>query len=136
MLLRSLVLLLALAAPATPLRADVLTPSSADAAIELKDVVANGGAVSGAIENHGPRPVKDIQLLIQHRYVWPNEYKPGAANPGRAEKITMGDEIPPGGRATFSHDSGPLESPDPKGRFETSVTVLSFVEVLPPQPLP
>src|SRR5215510_12038530 len=80
-------------------RGDALDARSADAQIELRDVSANGGSVSGAIENHGSLPVKDVTLLVQHHYRWPNEYKPGAANPGSAEKFIVSDTIPPGGRA-------------------------------------
>jgi len=126
-----IVLALLLALVAAFARADALDPKAADAVVALKDVSANGGAVSGAIENHGSLPVKDVKLSIQHRYRWANEYKPGAVDPGRAEQITVSETIPPGGRATFRHDGGPLQAPDKAGTFETTVTVLSFVVIEP-----
>jgi hypothetical protein len=129
-----IVLTFALALAAAFARADALDPKAADAVVALKDVSVNGGAVSGAIENQGSLPVKDVTLSIQHRYRWPNEYKPGAVDPGRAEKTTLSETIPPGGRATFRHDGGPLEAPDKAGSFETTVTVLSFVVIEPPAP--
>jgi hypothetical protein len=133
-----IVLALALALAAAFARADALDAKAADAVVELKDVSVNGGAVSGAIENHGALPVKDVTLAIQHRYRWPNEYKPGAVDPGRAEQTTVSETIPPGGRATFQHDGGPLQAPANGGSFQTTVTVLSFVVIepagAPPQP--
>jgi hypothetical protein len=135
MAIRILVLALALAG-AVHARADVLDPRSADAVVALVDVSVSGSSVSGAIENHGALPVKDVKLLIQHRYRWPNEYKPGAVDPSRAEQTTVTETIPPGGRATFAHDGEPLLAPGNKGSFATSVTVLSFDVVTPAAPAP
>jgi hypothetical protein len=137
MAIRTLVLALALAA-ASHARADAIGAREADAVVALKDVSVNGSAVSGAIENQGALPVKDVRLLIQHRYRWPNEYKPGVENPGRAEETVISETIPPGGRATFAHDAGPLQAPRDGGSFETSVTVMSFVVMEPGEtpPLP
>lgn len=112
---------------------DVLKPQAAEAVVALKDVAVAGGAVSGAIENHGALPVKDVKLLVQQRYRWPKETKPGALDPGRAAQVMVTETIPPGGRAPFTHDGGPLPQTSDGGSFETTVTVLSFVVVTPPE---
>jgi hypothetical protein len=105
---------------------------AAEAVVALKNVSTSGGVVSGAIENHGALPVKDVKLLIQQSYRWPDERKPGAADPGRSSQLVVADTIQPGGRATFKHDGGPLPTTVDGGSFETTVQVLSFDVVTPP----
>ena len=112
---------------------DVLQPRAAEAVVALMDVSTAGGVVSGALENHGSLPVKDVKLLVQQSYRWPNERKPGAVDPGRSAQLVVADTIPPGGRATFKNDGGPLPKTADGGSFETTVQVLSFDVVTPPE---
>ncbi len=125
-------LLISVAALVARAETDVLPPRAAEAVVALMDVSVAGGVVSGAIENHGALPVKDVKLLVQQSYRWPDERKPGAVDPGRSAQVVVADTIAPGGRAKFRHDGGPLRAPAGGGSFETSVQVLSFDVVTPP----
>ncbi|HTO55253.1 MAG TPA: hypothetical protein VMR50_17855 [Myxococcota bacterium] len=107
-----------------------LEPSRAQ--VEVRDVSAQNGVVSGTLLNQTDTPVHDVSLLVQYHYRWPNEFKPGKNDPGRGETIDVPTEIPPGGRVTFSQPSQPPKPLGDGGHFETIVTVIAFEQTLPP----
>jgi hypothetical protein len=116
-------------------RADVLSeerivsPDRLAQDVEVRDVHARDGTVSGTIMNRSPARVRDVRLVIRHLWLWNDEFHPGTDDPSRADYFTVPDEIPPGGRVDFTYRPA---SPLPEGRagrFETDVRVASVVEV-------
>jgi hypothetical protein len=109
----------------------VLAKEQAAGTVVIEAVRLQGASVSGELHNRLSRPVRDVELLIRHVWMWKNEFRPGTDDPGTAVVYTLQKEIPPGGKAPFSHEiSTPL--PDrPDGLFETVVSVAGFTEIIP-----
>jgi hypothetical protein len=132
--MRTLACLVALsfALPALPGLAQdaVLSPAGAEQSVAAAEIGAEGGQVSGQIENRTGHEVRAVRLLIQQVYRWPNEFQPGGENPSRAASVRVEGPIAPGATLRFSHDLGPL--PELPGTFETRVDVMGFEEILPP----
>lgn len=99
--------------------------------VVVRDVEARGGTVSGTVVNTSGKVLKDVRLMIDHMWLWENEYHPGTNDPSRVEYFTIREEIPPGGQARFTFRS---EAPLPEargGHFETLVRVASVVSYEP-----
>ena len=97
--------------------------------VDVQDVTAHDGTVSGTIVNRTGNPLRDVRLVVRHLWLWNNETRPGSDDPSRADYYTVPGEIPPGGRLPFTYrPSTPL--PEARGgRFETDVRVASVVEM-------
>ncbi len=109
--------------------AQTIADDRASQPVVVRDVVVRDGAVSGLLTNTSPRLVRDIRLLIRHRWLWRNEKTPGTDNPGRAEYHTVRENIPPEVSVKFSYrPNRPLPVRD-DGYFQTSVEVVGFAEV-------
>jgi hypothetical protein len=87
------------------------------------------GTVSGILVNRSDAPVRDVELVVSHQFLWRHEFRPGADDPSRADYTTVQGEIPPGGQMTFSfRPTTPL--PDRRdGRFQTDVEVASVTQI-------
>ena len=95
-----------------------------------KIAVANG-SVSGEIHNRGPYSVGEVQLFIRYTWLWDDERNPGKIDPGTSAYHTLTTEIRAGGSLPFTITPSP---PLPKvsgGRYETSVTIGGFAQVIP-----
>ena len=96
----------------------------------VEKLTVQDGAVSGEVVNKSPNLLRDVQLLIRYTWLWDDEKKPGKSDPGTSTLYTLPKEIPPGERLPFSFSPSP---PLPKiagGRFETSVAIAAFAEVI------
>jgi hypothetical protein len=98
--------------------------------LTVEKVAINNGEVSGEVFNHSTHIVRDVQLFIRHTWLWDNETKPGKDDPGTSVYYTLPKEIPPGERAPFNFKP-PVPLTNAGGRFETSVAVAGFTEVIP-----
>ncbi|HVM95986.1 MAG TPA: hypothetical protein VMT89_06335, partial [Candidatus Acidoferrales bacterium] len=109
---------------------DVVAPDVASKAVDVSQTnVAADGTVCGSIANHSDHPVRDIQLVVRHQWLWNNERHPGKNYPGRAETINVADEIAPGAEAPFNYCAGKPLPQRSDGHFKTSVEVVGFTEV-------
>jgi len=87
--------------------------------------------VAGEILNRSPHIIREVQLFIRYTWLWDEEFKPGKDDPGTSIYYTLPKEIPPGGRLQFTYSPSP---PFPKasgGRFETTVAIAGYAEVIP-----
>jgi hypothetical protein len=98
-------------------------------AITVRNVSVKDGAVSGEIVNSSSRTIRDVQLLIRSTWLWSNERHPGEDNRGDAVYQTVEGDIPAGGSKPFTYRSG--SSKDAAGRFEVSVKVAGYSELIP-----
>ncbi len=97
----------------------------------LENVKVQDGAVSGVIHNRSTHTVRDVELFIRYTWLWDDEFHPGKVDPGTSAIHTLRQEISPGGTARFTFTPSP---PLPKvrgGRFDTSVSVAGFTEIIP-----
>lgn len=109
----------------------VMSPEQALQRIRLLNVTVQNGIVSGEIVNTSPWPLRDVELLVQHRWHWINEFRPGENNPGTAVFYKVEREIPPGGSVPFKYGQPlPPSTPAGAGQFETLVSVAGFEQIM------
>jgi hypothetical protein len=107
----------------------IVSGETASRVVGLTDVKVNLGVVSGVLVNKSAHPIREVELLIDHAWLWRDERHPGEVNPGRSEYYTVHGEVSPHGSLPFTyHPSPPLPRRD-DGHFETSVQIVGFVEV-------
>jgi hypothetical protein len=119
------------AAPRPAWTQDIKTHEETAQILIVDKINISEGAVSGEVINRSSRLVRDVQLFIRYTWLWDNETKPGKADPGTSTYYTLQKEIPAGGRLPFTFNPSP---PLPKvsgGRFETTVSVAGYTEVIP-----
>ena len=118
------------AAPAFSFAETVMVPEQALQSVRLLNVTVQNEIVSGEIVNTSPWPLREVELLVQHRWQWMNEFRPGVDNPGFAVFHKVEREIPPGGSVRFTYrQPSPLPT-SAAGQFETSVSVAGFEQIM------
>lgn len=120
-----------LAMPVSVLPQNMATREQIARMLALEKVNIANGPVSGEVVNRLPHMVRDVQLFIRYTWLWDNETKPGSADPGTSTYYTLAAEIPPGGRLPFTFRPSPPLPNVSGGRFETSVAIAGFTEVIP-----
>ena len=109
----------------------IMSPEQALQSIKLLNVTVQNEVVSGEIVNTSPWPLRDVELLVQRRWHWMNEFLPGENNPGMAVFYKVEREIPPGGSVRFTYGQpSPPSTPDVAGQFETVVSVAGFEQIM------
>jgi hypothetical protein len=117
--------------PAFSIAEIVMSQEQALQSIRLLNVTVQNEIVSGEIVNISPWPLRDVELLVQHRWHWTNEFRPGENNPGMAVFYKVEREIPPGGSVPFTYGQpSPSSTPDVAGQFETVVSVVGFEQIM------
>lgn len=111
------------AAPA----AAVDEPSEVEAAVAVSEVQVSGDAIEAILTNRGARELREVRLLIDYVYHWPDEMHPGDVSPGKVWSHVVPGPLPPGAteRLRFSPPGGLPTAPE--GRFEPRIEVLGFV---------
>ncbi|HWO40719.1 MAG TPA: hypothetical protein VNO43_02835 [Candidatus Eisenbacteria bacterium] len=106
-------------------------PQEATRTITLENVVVKNGTVTGEVRNRSPHTLRDVQILVRYTWLWNNEFKPGKDDPGASFYHTVPGEIPPGRSTHFSFSPTPPLPKRADGRFETTVSVAGFSEIIP-----
>lgn len=118
--------------PVSAFSATVLPRDKVAEIVALEDVVIKDGVISGKLVNQSSRPIRDIELLIRHVWIWNNEFRPGEDNRSQAEYYTVKTVIDPGKAIPLRYEfSRPSTSAD--GYFLTTVSVAGFTEIIPPE---
>jgi hypothetical protein len=89
------------------------------------------GVVSGEVWNRSPHLLRDVQLLIRYTWLWDDERHPGKTDPGTSTYYTLPKEIAPGARLPFTFSPIPPLSKVDAGRFQTTVSIAGYTEVIP-----
>jgi hypothetical protein len=100
--------------------------------LTIEKISISEGNIQGEVRNKSNLALRDVQLFIRYTWLWDDERNPGSTDPGTSAYLTLEREIPPQGRTPFTYKPSP---PLPKmsgGRFDTSVTIAGFTEVIPP----
>ena len=112
--------------------ADVVeSPARVPVAVEV--VSQTPDAVRFQLTNQGPHPVRDIEVLVSHAFLWSNERAPGAPSPSRAHTYALPIELAPGETTEVSYLVTPPLPARGDGRFAVDVDVVRWKEVLPPR---
>lgn len=107
----------------------VVQSEPAASPVEVHAYSAPDGSVEGTLVNSSSRPIEDVKVMVNHAWLWNNEFRPGAVSPSRVEYFRVAEKIPPGGQVSFAHrPTTPLPASG-EGHFETSLKVVSFEEV-------
>ena len=120
-----------LAAPLTAWPQNVRNREDILRILTVEKVTVADGVVSGEVLNRSANTVRDVQLFIRYTWLWDNEMKPGKKDPGTSTYHTLPSEIAPGGRLPFSFQPSPPLEKIGGGRYETSVSIAGFTEVIP-----
>jgi hypothetical protein len=101
-------------------------PGAVDAVVAVADVHAGSGVIEATLTNRGDRALRDVRLLIEYVYHWPDEMHPGDDSPGAAWSHVVPGPIAPGAseKLRFAPPGGLPTAP---GRFEPRIKVLGFV---------
>ena len=99
--------------------------------LALEKVTVRDGVVSGEVRNKANHTVRDVQLFVRYTWLWDDERNPGKVDPGTSTYYTLKETINPGNSISFIYKPSP---PLPKiagGRFDTSVKIAGFTEIIP-----
>ena len=94
--------------------------------VAVRDVRTKDGEVSGELVNRSSGRLRNVRLMITHAWLWTNEMHPGIDGPGQTVYVTIPDEIPPGGRVSFTYRPEEPLRLRPDGHFETTVEVVGL----------
>jgi hypothetical protein len=101
------------------------------AVLAIEKLSMQDGVVAGEILNRSPHLIREVQIFIRYTWFWDEEFKPGKDDPGTSIYYTLPKEIPAGGRLPFTYSPSPPLPKAPGGRFETTVAIAGYVEVIP-----
>jgi len=101
------------------------------AVLAIEKLSVQEGVVSGDIYNRTSHTIRDVQLFIRHTWLWDEEFKPGKDDPGTSIYYTLSKEIPASGRLSFNYSPSPPLPKASGGRFETTVAIAGYTEVIP-----
>jgi len=99
--------------------------------LAIEKIAVRAGMISGEVHNKFGHAVRDVQLLIRYIWLWDDELNPGKVDPDTPTYFTLNQTIDPGVKIGFDYKPSP---PLPKiagGRFETTVTIAGFTEIIP-----
>jgi hypothetical protein len=97
----------------------------------VEKLVVKDEMISGEVVNRSTHLVRDVQLFIRYTWLWNDETKPGKQDPGSSTYYTLQKEIMPGGRLPFTFQPSPPLAKLGGGRYETSVSIAGYTEVIP-----
>jgi hypothetical protein len=99
--------------------------------LAIEKLTVHEGVVTGEVRNKSNHAVRDVQLFVRYTWLWEDERNPGETDPGTSTYHALKETIQPGGTINFVYTPSP---PLPKisgGRFDTSVTIAGFTEIIP-----
>ena len=98
--------------------------------LAIEKLSVQNGVVAGEILNRSPHAIREVQLFIRYTWLWDEEFKPGKDDPGTSVYYTLPKEIPSGGRLPFTYSPSPPLPKASGGRFETTVAIAGYAEVI------
>ena len=101
------------------------------AVLAIENLSVQEGVVAGEIFNRSRHTVRDVQVLIRNTWLWDEEFKPGKDDPGTSIYYTLPRDIPAGGRLPFTYSPSPPLPKASGGRFEITVAIAGYAEVIP-----
>jgi len=99
--------------------------------LAIENLSIQEGVVSGEVRNKAKHELRDVQLFVRYTWLWDDERNPGKSDPGTSAYYTLKQTIPPGEKINFTYKPSPPLPKMAAGRFETTVTIAGFTEVIP-----
>jgi len=94
------------------------------ATAEVEGVELRDGTIYGKVVNKSSQPIKDVNLLIRHVWLWDSEYDPGKDVYSTSTYLPVAGIIAPGKSQDFVYV--PSLPQIPGGHFETKIIVGEF----------
>jgi hypothetical protein len=111
---------------------ELTTPQRLSRAVELYNVSTQpNGVISGKLANRTGYVIRDVKLMIDYAWIWRNDFKPGADNPGRTLYTTVRGDIGPHGENNFTFEPSPPLSSSDDGHFDPVVKVVGYTQIVP-----
>ncbi len=127
----SMVLALAIASLPAAEAQNVRTDEETARIVAIEKLTVKDGLVTGEVRNRSNHAVREVQLFIRYTWLWEDERNPGKTDPGTSTYYTLKETIQPGAMVNFSYAPSPPLSKIAGGRFDTSVTIAGFSEIIP-----
>lgn len=103
----------------------VLTEDQMAGVVEIKDVQADGNAVTGNVVNRTNDTLRNLRVKISDVFRRTDERKPGSHDPSQAGEARIAGPVPPHTAVPFRYER-PASLPERKdGTFKTDVAVVS-----------
>jgi len=99
--------------------------------VAIEKLAVKDGVVTGEVHNKSDHVVREVEIFIRYTWLWDDERNPGKVDPGTSTYYSLKETINPGNSISFIYKPSP---PLPKiagGRFETSVKIAGFTEIIP-----
>ncbi|OGQ77876.1 MAG: hypothetical protein A3F90_18550 [Deltaproteobacteria bacterium RIFCSPLOWO2_12_FULL_60_19] len=112
-------------------QAMLATAEQAAQVVTIRNVTVKDGQVSGELVNGSSRTLRDVQVLIRYSWHWTNEFRPPRDDMGEAVYHTVAGEIAPRGGKSFSYRPAPPLRSGTDGRYETTVSIAGYTEIIP-----
>ncbi len=109
----------------------VKTQQDAERVLTIENLTIKDGVVAGEVRNRSARLLRGVELFIRYTWLWDDEMKPGKVDPGTSSYYSLQKDIAPGGRLAFTFQPSPPLTQMGGGRYQTSVTIAGFTEVIP-----
>lgn len=107
------------------------TAEKAAQVVTIRNLAVKDGQVSGELVNNSSRTLRDVQVLIRYSWHWTNEFRPPRDDMGEAVYHTVAGEIAPRGSKAFSYQPSPPLPSSKDGRYETTVSIAGYTEIIP-----
>ena len=108
------------------------TAEKAAQVVTIRNLTVKDGQVSGElVNNSSSRTLRDVEVLIHYSWQWTNEFRPPRDDMGEAVYHAVAGEIAPGGSKAFSYQPSPPLRSGTDGRYETTVSVAGYTEIIP-----
>ncbi|HEX6769277.1 MAG TPA: hypothetical protein VF208_07985 [Candidatus Binatia bacterium] len=99
--------------------------------LAIEKLAVQDGVVTGEVRNNSIHALRDVQLFIRYTWLWDDERHPGKIDPGTSAYYTLNETIQPGGKINFTFKPSPPLPRIAGGRFDTSVKIAGFSEIIP-----
>jgi hypothetical protein len=99
--------------------------------VTIRNLTVKDGQVSGELVNNSSRTLRDVEVLIRYSWHWTNEFRPPRDDMGEAVYQTVAGEIAAGGNKAFSYQPSPPLRSGTDGRYETTVSIAGYTEIIP-----
>ncbi len=120
--------------PASTPAQHLRTHEDAEKILTITQLSVVDGVVSGAVLNRSNHTVRAVQLFIRYTWLWDDERHPGKIDPGTSTYYTLTKEIAPGAKLPFTFTPTPSLPRVGAGRFQTTVSVAGYTEIIPQSP--
>jgi len=111
----------------------VVEPSAMAQNVQIENLQYDGATLRGEIVNRTGHPVNDVQLLVTYAWLWRNEFKPGADDPGWGNSILISDRLAPNEVRKFMDTPDRLPTLRTDGKVFPSVHVVGYTEFKRPE---